>query len=682
MGQEYRGNVETKGSNERPERHSGALKPVVALEILSAGTVNCLLLFVWSMIISIVIVAVVDIGDDDDRDMASLIMAWIFGLLLVVTVAVGLWVHLEDKGWKNTIRYLFYRDWGRIEVAAPSLVMLLTVIYVPSCIITITAVTIRVLEKRNLDWAFAIPAGQDFCGFLIYLIGMGGFSPERLTVLWWLPRVVSVLASTSLTICLLYVVTFTEPLDVEMRNRFWYAQFGVQTAIVLWGIIDFARSKWKLDQAPYIETRFRQICFRFISAVWGILIIVFYIVGHILRAGIYFYRPPDDIVVALEMFGSTMIVCAWVVIIIAFLPPRRENCLLGKKLKDQNTFLVPWADVSLACAVSHDCYYDHPDDVPSQSGSGPLSWTRKGFRVLGWVRNDDTDAHCLVAEITSDAHSVLKGYQDDWKLHEGDLVVAFRGTGSITNAITDLTICRSTVPMDLLASGHDGRHQHREYGYGDDVEDDREEDEEEEGAGETGGFDCKRKSEKGTLEMTTTEEISLNVTFAGTKAVDTTGDEAKGQSFRANKEVCERGLESRKSRPSFYGTSTSVRISAEKKPKESLKDLRKMTMKRQESFWREAQKSSTDAGAGARIAHWIMAGTVHSGFLAYYMSIREQLIETLDNLLTPQEYANETAATQNNMPAHRQLRKPEHFKPVELRSVEYIAGRTGCTRCD
>uniref|UniRef100_A0A7S3YY60 Fungal lipase-type domain-containing protein n=1 Tax=Lotharella globosa TaxID=91324 RepID=A0A7S3YY60_9EUKA len=421
--------------------------------------------------------------------------------------------------------------------------------------------------------------------------------------------------------------------------------------IILTGIIDFCRSKKALAQANYYETRFKQIVFRFSTFVLSLVMIIRYIVSTVFFAGVVGDWRDQEWNVALLLMTPMFLAVAWIDMLIAFLPPKRENKLLAYTLIEENPFEIPWGDVSLASVASHDVYYDHPDDIPSDSGGGALNWTRKGFRVLGWVRNDDTDAHCLIAEITPATETLAE--HKGWNLRAGDLIVAFRGTGSLSNAVTDLTFCRTSLPREIIAKGVRGDTvggKNRN----------------ECGGNEVGGLssvDAKRSVQtlggKGSIEVLIDkgqEPIQKGIPQAA-------GDEAWTKTnTKEEKEVKTEVQHMAANEEGIKADNNKAKVQCEG-------DIGGDGNKKAEPPSSKPQKSDVNAreevGTGAKVLHWITAGTVHSGFLSHYMSIRDLLLETMDHLLTPK--GSDAALTdekyKSDVPLCRQLKEPLYFRP-------------------
>jgi len=503
------------------------------------------------------------------------------------------------------------------------------------------------------------------------VLTLGGFKSERLSLWFYVPRILLTLLRFGIGVSLGYAIVHAiEPLQKYTS----LVATGVDSLIYFVIGTDAGVSMRKLRKANYYETRFRQLVFRFSAATIFLLLLILFVITQIVRIQIVFWQT-QDWVVSMLLLGPMLLAVAFIVFFIVYLPPNRDIPFLAKLfLNRHSAFPVPWGDVSLASVASHDCYYDHPADESSGSGSGPLDWTREGLRVLGWVRNDTADAHLLITEVTpATARCECDEGGCHWRMRTGDLVIAFRGTGSSKNALTDLTICRTSLPMTIVAPGHSVRGQ-RGGVPPSDVDAGRHHQ-------PRMSLDLKSitRSERKHKAKTSQAQVPGRGKNQGRGGGGGIGGEAAGGSEgdeddKSSGDHSARDYQHHKAAPDRKETNNPaegernkdrVTIVIDGEQKDVGKDtFKRFSVRRQLSFWR-SMHANGHAGRAAGVWHWLTAGTVHSGFLKHYMALREPLLEALDALLAPESFypvRHASAVTE-----YHELQKPMFFRPTSLR---------------
>jgi len=359
--------------------------------------------------------------------------------------------------------------------------------------------------------------------------------------------------------------------------------------------------------------------------------------------------------------------------------------------------------VLLAAVASNDAYYDIPeDDLPSTSGFGPMSWTRKGLRRLGMIHNHTTDAHCLIAEITNQSteRKEIKG----WNARTGDLLLAFRGTGSWTNVVSDLQFSRHPLPFDFLlprsvsTNGMGGSQTRFRRSY-------NEVRAKNDGEGDAGQRWKNKK--RWVSEPSANPEVDAKVNIETVKAnwmmrpmtwassfftgLTGTGEEEKpiknsksinnllndgGESYNALRI----GDNGDKSPVKFQGGHNDIKLpplhNDIKNEEEKCRrgggnhtNLNSRTKHRLES---------TEDLASTGVLDWLTRERAHSGFLRLYLSVRNSLFATLDPLLTSDAPATSARrqkdwkrkasrgfrrGTEEKRKVSMSMREPLHFRP-------------------
>ncbi|GAB5354218.1 hypothetical protein AAMO2058_000101000 [Amorphochlora amoebiformis] len=398
----------------------------------------------------------------------------------------------------------------------------------------------------------------------------------------------------------------------EKNNRtceaFSFSLVGSLAVCFIVSIFDFYLTINNLAQMDYMETRFRQIVLRFVIFVFFLSVgiyLVIYAVFYLSWATLIHIEWPGALLMLRPMLISTAISTMSV----AFLPPT-EKKVLCFALEDSNPYEVSWGDVALACAASYDAYYDPPfAENLSKSGWGPLPWSRRGYRVLGAVRNEETDAHCLVAEITNEANNMRT---NGWSSREGDLVLAFRGTVSWSNVLSDLQVSRQPLPFDLLlprfaldkTKGKKSSH-HR---------------------------DVRVRGNSVQISTPSVESLSSKLT-------------TNGSMIEISKSLNPNFLEALDgNRRSSIPQASSPRLRESYDGGQRTKPSRNSSSKK--SFatgWVENKSHrANQENPGAGVLTWLLRERVHSGFLDLYTSLRKDLLHTLDPLLAPPNGTNST----------------------------------------
>eukprot|EP00656_Telonema_subtile_P054699 TRINITY_DN8235_c0_g1_i3.p1 TRINITY_DN8235_c0_g1~~TRINITY_DN8235_c0_g1_i3.p1 ORF type:complete len:446 (-),score=94.99 TRINITY_DN8235_c0_g1_i3:378-1715(-) len=141
---------------------------------------------------------------------------------------------------------------------------------------------------------------------------------------------------------------------------------------------------------------------------------------------------PDTIshaTVTLSFFKPVMYQCVLIFFLFACLPSDMHEFMCFKLAYATKATVIPWEMVVRAWCFAWDAYYDDPRALePSDSGEGALIWTRKCLRQddpIRFVSCKESDTHAQLAVSTS-----------------GQLVVCFRGTGSMANISTDCSVSR------------------------------------------------------------------------------------------------------------------------------------------------------------------------------------------------------------------------------------------------
>jgi len=441
------------------EEEKGPKDPVIALELFSANAVFNLIASAWFFYVAIFVIILQD-ANKADQNLATIIVAWSLCLMIVGVSGVALWIHLDGESLgkrpcHTCCWYIFCRDYRKIEEAASGWVILFSMFLVPSFVGLSIIIAIDVRTGRQFGEGRIFSEAVLFSANSMFLFLMGGFNTQKRLTFWgfYFPRFI-VLLLTFFSRMAVVVRANINADSVSRELRTGYICMSV--VMVVLGVFDGFRTKWSLNKERYLETRYQQLAFRYSTFV---LSAVFF-AAFLLELAVYLSTNEwygdgfaqwvgEEWNVSLLLLRPLLYASAWMYLVIAFLPPKKHNKILQFALIDMKPYEVPWGDVAVATAASFDCYYDKKDDDAgiSESASGPMRWRRKCYRTLEWIRNDTTDAHCIISEINSNA-GLFPG--DGWTLRPGDLIVAFRGTGSLSNAWTDLTCCKDSLPSNFL----------------------------------------------------------------------------------------------------------------------------------------------------------------------------------------------------------------------------------------
>jgi len=293
---------------------------------------------------------------------------------------------------------------------------------------------------------------------------------------------------------------------------------------------------------------------------------------------------------------------------------------------------------------------EHNREALSISLSSPSDAPPRCFCCDMSISGGNSESVLLLSSLYLIGYDIIRPKRN---LRAGDLIVAFRGTGSLSNAVTDLTFCRTSLPREIIAKGVRGDTvggKNRN----------------ECGGNEVGGLssvDAKRSVQtlggKGSIEVLIDkgqEPIQKGIPQAA-------GDEAWTKTnTKEEKEVKTEVQHMAANEEGIKADNNKAKVQCEG-------DIGGDGNKKAEPPSSKPQKSDVNAreevGTGAKVLHWITAGTVHSGFLSHYMSIRDLLLETMDHLLTPK--GSDAALTdekyKSDVPLCRQLKEPLYFRP-------------------
>lgn len=254
---------------------------------------------------------------------------------------------------------------------------------------------------------------------------------------------------------------------------FFFVTLQVIKAVLAlsWGIW-FVRLTYgtykQLKVQSYISTRFRQLSFRFFI-LQGSLVIAYTVVGSALSS-----QTPENPSLDYEPLGNNLLFSVYIYMVAfvylpatqhkrAFRIPILDNLAevgavassaavqRAQRVLDYFGFVYWEAQMPLEgvvfCAETAqmlvrlaDAVYFDPKGTTTASGSGEMDLTKTGFRLCmdGFVHDEATDT----------TGAVMVG--------QGRLVVAFRGTSSLTNAATDLKVSRVDWEYRVRADGNAG----------------------------------------------------------------------------------------------------------------------------------------------------------------------------------------------------------------------------------
>eukprot|EP00656_Telonema_subtile_P013891 TRINITY_DN17062_c0_g1_i1.p1 TRINITY_DN17062_c0_g1~~TRINITY_DN17062_c0_g1_i1.p1 ORF type:complete len:494 (-),score=130.42 TRINITY_DN17062_c0_g1_i1:494-1975(-) len=221
---------------------------------------------------------------------------------------------------------------------------------------------------------------------------------------------------------------------VQHKTEHEWASRAFYLAWAIWLLVSIERTSDALAELPYVETRIRQLGFRFFCWQSGVVILT---QGSIIAYDCIQGRR-SHFALSL-MLHSTVMLQAFV-----HLPAPRQQ--------QQHTFAADTApadeltglvqptsprrsqfDLTAAAAAFQLCweaYYDNPFEEPQRwSEAWPLATdpeSGKGATVIDVIQNSETDTQCV-----------------GLKWHDtGALLLGFRGTQSVTNIATDIDIRR------------------------------------------------------------------------------------------------------------------------------------------------------------------------------------------------------------------------------------------------
>mmetsp|Transcript_17820 Transcript_17820/g.35964 ORF Transcript_17820/g.35964 Transcript_17820/m.35964 type:complete len:773 (+) Transcript_17820:84-2402(+) len=435
-------------------------------------------------------------------------------------------------------------------------------------------------------------------------------------------------------------LTFEE--DSPFCDLVGYCMSACFAIIILCAILDVWVTLKNLSRMDYMETRFRQIVFRFMFFDLVLSMVIYLLLYLNFFMSFTASHNPDIHWFTLASPGPLLllrpmlIVTAFLVLFIAFLPPA-EKRILCFDLVDDDPFDVPWGDVALALAASTDVYWDAPGDTVS-SGSKPISWTRKAYRLLGMVHRKETDGHCLIAEVTPEAGRLR---MHGWNMRPGDLIISFRGTDSFRNVKTDLQFSRTPLPYDLVFPRYHlhvpGSHKTRANTH--------------KSRGLSLG-EYKKPERKARSRPTFNKMMTWAAPRNKTKHASSWGAAyGLGPGARSFLDMFSSPLIEEKNDDPEDGKHSGIKEETEDIDMQEIKgtlgdddskddhgsiDKPTNTNEPEPARWVKDDHQQTAAEKTAEIfQRWILRERVHSGFLALYMDIRAPLMKMLDPILAP-----------------------------------------------
>jgi len=445
---------------------------VAVLEVLSRRTVFYLITFTRVMYVSIGIIYLSE-ALAGGEGVISLVIAFALGLFVGLVIILSYWIHLAFANQLPCVSfyYLLRRDWERVELSITSTIVITSAVIGVGYWILLIGVADRIRSGAHIKFAEAFEVIIASVGYYMIMVTREAFGREKLDFRFYFVRFT--LTFTYFAISILRVPRSSEESYVVLTILRVSSALAI-CSLSLWNGYHAKRTLAKMD---YMATRFKQISFRFCTFVLPIGLLLVFVTFDLAVLSEAQYNPRAWHASFL-LLRPTLLSLAWVHLLIGFLPPQTSETCLGYLLVDKHVFKIDWKAICLAAAASCDAYYDGKRgshlcntifDKKSRSSAGHITWSRKGYRILGWIRNDSSDAHCIVAEVTASATLLApeekyaakmkntKMEQHDWTLSRGDLIVAFRGTGSLRNALTDLAFCRQSLPPDYLQSRYELR---------------------------------------------------------------------------------------------------------------------------------------------------------------------------------------------------------------------------------
>eukprot|EP00468_Gymnochlora_sp_CCMP2014_P005615 CAMPEP_0167748258 /NCGR_PEP_ID=MMETSP0110_2-20121227/4742_1 /TAXON_ID=629695 /ORGANISM="Gymnochlora sp., Strain CCMP2014" /LENGTH=854 /DNA_ID=CAMNT_0007633261 /DNA_START=108 /DNA_END=2669 /DNA_ORIENTATION=+ len=667
-------------------------------------------------------------------------MSWVLWLILIV---VCIWVyaaHAKRAGGNSIsstwaiIRWVCFRDWSTIEQAGASWMFVSAIILVPAYTV-VCALYVDGGESGE-SWAGYFLLADMFMelpALFLILIFLGGFGQERLTPVFYGIR----LGIAGLRFTLRSLQTFhcvrdnLEDLVIGNELLQFTSSSTECSAISLLmtgslflafmvAVTDFQLTETYLAKVDYMETRFRQIVFRFgvfnISLSMILYLIIygfFYLSFQAAKSGGWFF--PTNWPGALLMLRPNLLVSAFIPMAIAFLPPGSER-ILCFELQERNPYSVPWGDVYAALCASDDAYYDPPTEHKlSKSADGYITWKRGGYRVLGMVRDEENDAHCLIAEVTPAANA-----STEWSLREGDLIIAFRGTASWQNVLTDLNFVRKPLPFDFLVpryvlkkkktleysrpslvrhhslqirnkespkSKKNTKNQlarswtdHRIF-RGEHWKGDAKKRLSSPRTWKHDGNNLKDDEKEGKRSVYIDQEIGIEMETK-MKAAISIEMETKVKATNSIE------LESKTKETLEVPPNPLAQITENKSEDAVNEQEEKEKMDEKDTGWARAPRKRTQTPLRGKTTaekllnkgmQWLLPEKAHKGFLNHYLSLRDKLLQRLDPLLAPQaakdikkqrDRRNSLQQPDNILPRSGSLRRPKYFHAPSLNAVD------------
>jgi len=326
------------------KEHMGK-EPVVALELFSAKATSNLILFAWLANLVICLAVLLDVHAIDGEDVFTYIVAWILGVFQIIAHIIGFYIHVQGDG---LARNLICGDWSKIEVAGASALFISEIILVV-CYIGMLSVIAAGRGYQTVEF-FVLREGGILVGTTMFLLFSGGFKSERLSMQYCLVRGIFVAARFVARMVLICGHAEGDSLQATATI------INIIIYIVAWG--DFKETKNLLEAENYIETRYRQIAFRFTTFVLSLSLTL----GLFVEALTYIAWTDKDYTnrrewpFALLFMYPMLIANIFTVLLVAFLPPNEDNVLLKYALGESTLYTVPWDDVTLALAACSDVY--------------------------------------------------------------------------------------------------------------------------------------------------------------------------------------------------------------------------------------------------------------------------------------------------------------------------------------
>lgn len=232
--------------------------------------------------------------------------------------------------------------------------------------------------------------------------------------------------------------------DIIWMLSFLIAALSV-TIWIIWICFATIRAHSELEKLPYLETRFRQLSFRFFIFQTSLLLV--YVMVQVFIQIVHIIMGQESINLNVDAenvsIGTLVLFSAYVYIVVFIYWPASNNSKLieprnrmwrsksesmimqsGYSVLHQNTFSLDSALMLL------DFSYQSYDADDKFDESGVIALAEYGFSVTKEIVHLNTDTKCVIS------------------CSDGDIVLCFRGTASIKNAQTNLLFSRSTFVFE------------------------------------------------------------------------------------------------------------------------------------------------------------------------------------------------------------------------------------------